>query len=640
MTIQKRTKQRIFITLGAILIFALLVVFVFSGDNWKIVESLFTKNLSEEELRDHLQAFGWRGYIALIILITLQVVCSFLPGEPIQVLAGLTFGFPVGLLCCMAGEFCGATLIYLLQKTFGDRLRDFFIQKMSLDLEKLARSGKITIIVFILFFLPAIPCGMICFFAASIGMPYWRYIIITMLGAFPSVCIGVGLGHMAITTDWIITVCIFAVLIMIMVWLFRKKDMLFSKLNDYADKSSGTIRHKVRKGNGFVINVVYYAVRFYFFLHGARIKTVNKVGDPESPSIILCNHGSAFDFIYMCTMLRKQKPNLVSARLYFYHKYLAKLLYTAGAFPKSMFATDLESVKNCLTVLKEGGHLAMMPEARLSTAGQFEDIQESTYSFIKKAGAHVYTVKINGSYLAKPKWGNGYRRGALVEIELDTLYTPEQVKSLSVAQMKEEIEQRLHYDEFQWLQTHPEVHYRSRRLTEGLENILTTCPICHQKHTLTTKGNKIYCDRCGELTAMDNRYAFSPDFRFANLAEWYRWQQTLWQEELAQTEDYVLSSHVELRLPGEGKSLTRHAGYGTCTLDRSGLTYSGTKDGETIEKHFPLARIYRLLFGAGENFETYNGSEIWYFVPEDRRSAVDWYIVSTILYNESIRPTA
>ena len=90
---------------------------------------------------------------------------------------------------------------------------------------------------------------------------------------------------------------------------------------------------------------------------------------------------------------------------------------------------------------------------------------------------------------------------------------------------------------------------------------------------------------------------------------------------------------MELRLPGNGNSLTRHSGHGICTLNREGLTYLGTKDGESVELHFTLQRIYRLLFGAGENFEIYDGTQILYFVPEERRSAVDWYIASMILHD-------
>jgi hypothetical protein len=57
----------------------------------------------------------------------------------------------------------------------------------------------------------------------------------------------------------------------------------------------------------------------------------------------------------------------------------------------------------------------------------------------------------------------------------------------------------------------------------------------------------------------------------------------------------------------------------------------GLDDGEEIEKFFPMKNIYRLLFGAGEDFEVYDGEQIWYFIPSERRSCVDWYTVSGLL---------
>lgn len=341
------------------------------------------------------------------------------------------------------------------------------------------------------------------------------------------------------------------------------------------------------------------------------------------------------DFIYAAALVRKSKPHFITARLYFYNSILGFLLRKVGAFPKSMFAMDMENAKNCLTVLKKGEILAMMPEARLSTTGRFEDIQGSTCSFIKKSGVNVYTIKICGDYLADPKWGKGFRRGSLVEVEMDILYTAEQVKDMSQEQLKQGLEERLSYNEFQWLRQRPKVRYKSPRLAEGLENILTTCPSCGQKHTLTTKGEKIFCETCGYLTSLDHRYGFTGDFRFEDLTQWYDWQKALLEKEITENAGYALESKVELRLPGTGKGLTRHGGYGVCTLSRDGLTYRGTKDEENVQLHFSLQRIYRLLFGAGENFEIYDGTQILYFVPEEKRSAVDWYMASMILHDEA-----
>lgn len=399
-------------------------------------------------------------------------------------------------------------------------------------------------------------------------------------------------------------------------------------------------RIRVQKVNVYLMTVLYRSFRIWLRAKGVKVKKINKVGKLNKPAIVLCNHGSFIDFIYASTLLRKYKPHFIVARLYFYNTILGHLLRKVGAFPKSMFAMDMESTKNSIAVLKNNAVLAMMPEARLSTTGRFEDIQKSTYSFIKKSAVDVYTIKINGDYLANPKWGKGMRRGAVVEVELDILYTAEQLQSLSLSEIKKGIEQRLYYNEFQWLQQRPKIHYSSKCIAEGLENILSVCPECNRKYTIKTEKDKLYCEHCGELTSLNDRYGFDEDFRFADLTQWYDWQVDLLKKEIIEDENYAMTSKVELRLPGNGRGLTRHGGYGTCTLNREGLTYSGTKDGKKVECHFSIQKIYRLLFGAGENFEVYDGTQIHYFVPEERRAAVDWYIASSILYDiASSKPT-
>ena len=46
------------------------------------------------------------------------------------------------------------------------------------------------------------------------------------------------------------------------------------------------------------MDILYFGARFYLWLRGVKVKTNNKIGKPEEPSIILCNHGSFMDFIY------------------------------------------------------------------------------------------------------------------------------------------------------------------------------------------------------------------------------------------------------------------------------------------------------------------------------------------------------
>lgn len=630
----KSRKIKLLILGGVLIIFVLLGVFLLSGDNYEILKSIFAEHHTNEELQEKLKGFGIRGYITVGILAMLQVMLPFLPAEPVQVIAGIAFGFPIGIACCTAGVLLGNLFIFIMYRIYGNRIRNFFVKNINFDFEKASNSKKVILVIFALYFLPAIPYGMICFFAASVGMKLPRYITITVLGALPSVCIGVGLGHVAIATSWIISIGVFLVLITLLTVLMMKKEVMFDKINKYLD-TKYTSKSAVQKCSPLVIDTAYIISKIVLFFKGVRVKYTNKVGkEIENPSIVLCNHGSFLDFVYAGTLIRKKRPNFIVARLYFYKKLLAKIMRKGGCFPKSMFTSDLDSAKNCLRVLKNGDVLAMMPEARLSTVGRFEDIQEGTYSFLKSAGVPIYTIKLQGDYFASPKWGNGARRNSYVEAEIDILYTKEQVAELSVKEIKEGVEERLWYDDFEWLKTKPKLKYKSRTLAKGLENILVRCPNCNEKHSIITKGKVVKCEKCGFFLEMDDRYAFKDNEYFESFAVWYDWQVEQIKGEIERNENYCLESRVELRLPSlDGSTLLRHGGEGVCTLNKDGLTYVGTRDGCDFEIHFPLSKVYRLLFGAGEDFEVYLGKELYYFVPEEKRSCVEWYITSKLLYD-------
>lgn len=630
----RNIKTKLLILLGVFIIGIGLMVFLFSGENFDLLKSIFAEKHTNEELQEKLSDFGIRGYITIAILSMLQVVLPFLPAEPVQVIAGIAFGFPIGLICCTIGVFVGNVFIFIMYKIFGNRIQQYFVKNIHFDFDKASSSKKITIIIFVLYFLPAIPYGMICFLAASVGMKLPRYMTVTILGAIPSICIGVGLGHIAIEMSWIISIFVFLIIISLLMVLMLKREIIFAKINQYLD-TKYTSKTTVQKCSPFVIDTAYVISKIALFFKGIKVKYTNKVGgDIENPSIVLCNHGSFLDFVYAGTLIRKKRPNFIVARLYFYKKLYAKIMRKGGCFPKSMFTSDLDSAKNCLRVLKNGDVLAMMPEARLSTVGRFEDIQEGTYSFLKKADVPVYTIKLQGDYFASPKWGNGLRRNSYIEAELDILFTKEEVESLTVEEIQKGVEERLYYDDFEWLKTRPELKYKSRRLAEGLENILVRCPKCGKKHSIITKGRRVMCEGCGLTLELDDRYEFKENDYFDNFASWYYWQFEQIGSEVAKNVDYSLTSRVELKLPSnDGAKMLRHGGEGVCTLDKNGLTYVGTRDGSDFEIQFPISKIYRLLFGAGEDFEVYLGNELYYFIPEEKRSCVEWYMTSILLYD-------
>lgn len=630
-TVNKSTRKwKIIAAVMFALIFCALLVFLFSGENFNVLKEIFNSNASKEDVQNAINKLGIRSYIVVAVLAMIQVVFTFVPAEPLHVVAGISFGLLRGVLVCLIGILIGNTIIYILNKIFGAKLKDFFTANIEFDFDRAKKSKKIALIVIILYCLPAIPYGIICFFAASMNMKYSKYILITGIGSIPSLLLDVGLGHVTMATSWIISIIVFVVIIVLLILMWKFKKQIFDKVNQFVRKSHEKEKNRVGKFNpmvyGLVGDVLYSTVK-----RKVKIKLKNTVGDVEGPCIVLCNHGSFYDFAYAGKILRKQKPHFVVARLYFHHKMLNFALNGTGAFPKSMFTNDIESTKNCLKVIAGKEVLAMMPEARLSTVGKFEGIQETTFSFIKKVAVPVYVIKINGSFLAKPKWADKLRKGAVVEAELSQLLSKEEINQLQVEDIKNKINSALDYDEWKWLENHPEIEYKHKTIAKGVENVLCKCPKCKQLNTLSTDKNIITCSNCDLKVEMDNRYQLT-GVDFKNIAQWYDWQSNEFREEIKNNQDFCLQSKVELRhLSKKRKGFTEHAGYGECKLYRNGLLYVGTEYGNQIEKLFKLEDIYRILFGAGEDFEIYENDELYYFVPEEKRSCVIWYIISGLL---------
>ena len=161
---------------------------------------------------------------------------------------------------------------------------------------------------------------------------------------------------------------------------------------------------------------------------------------------------------------------------------------------------------------------------------------------------------------------------------------------------------------------------------------LIKCPECGREFTIETKGREVCCSACGMRTSLSDRYAFVDAKPFVNFKEWYDYQKQLLRAEIVSDPDYALTSKVTLKLSSkDGKGFVKEAGEGVCTLSRKGLLYEGTIGGENVAKEFPMSVMYRLLFGAGVDFEIYENKEIYFFVPEEKKSCVKWYIASAIL---------
>ena len=351
--------------------------------------------------------------------------------------------------------------------------------------------------------------------------------------------------------------------------------------------------------------------------------------------VLVCNHPSGFDNLYAVDCLYPtHKINFISNRYYYFKRSLGKWLMKVGCIPKSLFSADVESLKNCMRVVKAGGNLGIMADVRLSMYGQTEDVPETTAKFLKKLGLPVYIMHFDGSYMIKPKWANGARKG-VVEINCFKLYDAEELATAPIEEVNQKMRAAIYYDDFEWIKQRPNITYKSKKIAEGLENILYKCPHCGKEFTLKSKKDTFFCTSCGYTVKMDNRYNFSAlngkPLYFENLRDWFKTQKAEIAEQI-KSDDYQLSCPVTLKKRSlDNKTFLREVGRGVCTLNHDGLTYVGEVDGEQKEIHWASTDVYALSYIKGKGFQHYTSNDYFGFFPDSPLISIKYYIASELL---------
>ena len=113
---QKSTKKKVIALIFFIIVLIGLAVFLFSGDNFGVLKEIFNQNATKDQVQDSIAKLGIRAYIVVFILAMLQVVLTFIPAEPLHVVAGIGFGLWKGIAVCLAGVVAGSALVFILYK--------------------------------------------------------------------------------------------------------------------------------------------------------------------------------------------------------------------------------------------------------------------------------------------------------------------------------------------------------------------------------------------------------------------------------------------------------------------------------------------------------------------------------------------
>ena len=180
-------KGDIFKFAGLIAFFAIMVLIC--ALLWPYFHDLFEPGGIDRIIAD-VRGAGPVGFLILLGLQFLQIVVAFIPGEVVQVAAGMLYGPWVGALVIFVGCVLSSAFIFALVHRLGAP----FVQSMvpTQYLEKFRRfeaSGKLNITVFILFLIPGLPKDVFTYLVPLTDMRMRTFLVLSNVGRIPGIVV-------------------------------------------------------------------------------------------------------------------------------------------------------------------------------------------------------------------------------------------------------------------------------------------------------------------------------------------------------------------------------------------------------------------------------------------------------------------
>ena len=344
------------------------------------------------------------------------------------------------------------------------------------------------------------------------------------------------------------------------------------------------------------------------------------------PYFFISNHASRLDYIFTGVPMLPVRMNFVAGYNEFHRSHLSFVFRLLRVIPKKNFTPDLYTVKEISRVIRSGGRVCIFPEGMSSISGANQPVALGTGKLFKHHKVPVYYSVIRGGYLTSPKYNLRERCGR-VEVAFDQLFTPEDLEKLTPEQIEDTINRAIYHDDYAWNKIHKHSYDIGENGAEDLEDLLFWCPKCGKQHTMSTKGNTIFCTNCGNGATLTDTYELIPFDDTCVIPEtqtqWFNMERDVIRQEVMQ-EDFALEEPVKLGiLPDhallKNQDTSQVVGSGILRLDRTGLRYTGTRDGQPFSFHIESHALptYGMCTDLSR-FYTFLNGEFLEFYPEHR----------------------
>ena len=232
------------------------------------------------------------------------------------------------------------------------------------------------------------------------------------------------------------------------------------------------------------------------------------------------NHQTAFDQFFVGIAVDGPIYYLASEDL-FSNGWVSSLIrYLVEPIPIKKQTTDIQAVRNCVRVAKEGGTIALAPEGNRTYSGKTEYMNPSIVSFIRVLKLPVLLFRIEGGYGAQPRWSDVIRKGKMRAF-VSRVVEPEEYKDMTDEELYALVQEGLYVNE-----AVSDSSFTHKKLAEYLERLLYVCPYCGLS-VFESHDDVVRCTTCNrEVRYLPTKelegVGFELPFRFMN--DWYEYQ--------------------------------------------------------------------------------------------------------------------
>ncbi len=265
---------------------------------------------------------------------------------------------------------------------------------------------------------------------------------------------------------------------------------------------SSTIFRKPRVVNRIFYRVMMGILRGFIKSYFQLTPDNASVVPPTGAGIILSNHTTLFDPIWLYALLRRPVYFAATEDL-FRSRFLGLLIRSFGAFPKRKAASDMAALRTIFSLVEKGGLVGVFPEGVRTWDGSLQPLFTGIAKLIRKLKVPVYVCRLEGAYLTYPRWARKIRR-LPVRGEFSQLFTPTTIPK-SDSEILSRIAAAITTHEFD----SPATAARGRQtgLAVNVTRVLYRCPSCGTMEGLKLvrpfSTNMVECSSCFSTWVID-----------------------------------------------------------------------------------------------------------------------------------------